>query len=91
MPKRSARGNYYAEGIVDRDGGHYIREVARQARTFADARRALDKAGLRGYVQQWSDTTQRRTVVAERDTDGSWFSLDPHTGQRVAMPARQIA
>lgn len=87
---RRARGNYYASALETRphptrDSATYARQVARQARTFADARARLDATGQRGYVELWSDRTQSRTRVAERDTDGSWWSLNPYNGERVPL------
>lgn len=78
-------GNYYANGTEFRNGKRYGKEVARQAKSFAAARKALDESGLSGYVQLWSDRTQQRTVIADRDINGQWTSVDPFTGERVPL------
>ena len=81
-----ARGNYYANGTDYRaDGRRYSHELARQAKTLGDARRALDASGLAGYVQLWVERTQQRVIVCERRADGSWFKKDPHSGELVEM------
>lgn len=83
---RSPRGNYYGNAITERDGRRYVREVARQARTFDAAADAIDATGLPGYVQLWSEREQRRTVVAQRDASGQWTTTNPLTGVTTTLP-----
>ena len=86
--RRVPRGNYYATGTETRDDGkRYGVEVARQAKTLTEARARLDARNLPGYVQYWVEREQRRVIVAERDADGTWWSRNPYTGERVPLAA----
>lgn len=74
-------GNYYATAHETReDGRRFGRQVARQRKTLAQARRALDESGLPGYVQLWIAHENRRRIVAERDEAGNWWAANPYTG-----------
>lgn len=85
-PRERTHGIYYATAISTRaDGKRFGHEVARQARTFEQARAALDSARLPGYVQVWSERQQQRFISAERRANGSWFSTDPFTGEQVDL------
>lgn len=80
------RGNYYVEAIERRpDGRRFGREIGRQVKTFKQARAILDAADLRGFVQVWSDRTYSRTIVAERDEAGNWWTPNPFTGNLTAL------
>lgn len=73
------RGNYYGNVTdVRPNGKRYGWCVARQAKTAMEARKAIDATGLRGSIQLWDETTQRRYVIAERDEAGNWWSIDPY-------------
>lgn len=84
------RGDYYVEAVRERIGAdglirRYADQVGRQIRTRKEAFAILDRLNERGYVQQWSESQQRRFIVAERDTAGVWTSKDPFTGERVVL------
>jgi hypothetical protein len=93
---RRRRGNYYATASTRRpDGRRFGHQVARQAKTLHEACRAVDEfqhpqATGRGYVQLWSDHTQSRTIVAERDEAGNWWALDPFSGNLVALEPQMV-
>lgn len=84
------RGNFYAEAIRFRvcPDGTAIRigvQVGRQVPTASAAMQILDDLNNKGYVTAWSDRTQQRHVVADRDNGGRWTSVDPFTGERVEV------
>lgn len=88
----AAGGNYYATvTTVREDGKRFGTQVARQRKTLAEARRAVDETGLRGYVQLWDNASARRHIVAERDEAGNWWAPDPFTGNLTPLAPLQVA
>lgn len=90
MSAGRGRGRFYATAITTRDSKRFGREVARQARTGREAAHRLNESGLPGYVQVWSDTTQSRSIWAERRADGSWFCTDPSRGDAIELDAETL-
>lgn len=89
----AAGGNYYATGTrVREDGKRFGVDVARQRKSLREACRALEESGLRGYVQRWDESTQRRYIVAERDEAGNWWTTSPYDGTvRALDPFEKVA
>lgn len=81
-----ARGNFYPTAIRTRDDGRrYAVEPPAPFHSLKAARDWLDGQDARGYVQQWSDRTQSRSIVADRDDDGRWTTTNPYTGEKVEL------
>lgn len=78
------RGRFYPVHQYEQGGKRFAREL-RPMQSMRAARLVLDTLGVRGYVSVWSDATQQRTVGAERDADGRWWSTDPFTGRKVEL------
>lgn len=85
--KTAKRGNYYAYTLSPstRPGStaKIAHEVGRQVHSPERARALVDATGLPGYVEHWSERTQRRTTVANRDQAGNWTTTNPYTGETV--------
>jgi len=91
MGRRIARGRYYADAHMRRENGkRFGVEVARQAPTLRAACAALTASGLPGHVQVWSDVTQQRHLVAERDEAGNWWLRNPYTGNLDPFDPEQV-
>ena len=90
--RHASGGKFYAEAIRFRvtPDGTVIRIgvlVGRQIKSAGAAMRILDDLNNKGHVSAWSDSTQQRYVVADRDNGGQWTSQDPFTGERVRINA----
>lgn len=72
----ATRGNFYAYTLTPstRPGSTatIATEVGRQIHSVDRAQRLVDATGHRGYVERWSERTQRRVRVATRNEAGEW-------------------
>ncbi|WP_394620965.1 hypothetical protein JNUCC0626_18280 [Lentzea sp. JNUCC 0626] len=54
--------------------------------TFTESRRALDEAGVEGWVVYTGQLPAGSLdIIAERDAEGRWIAADPITGQTVEL------
>jgi hypothetical protein len=84
---RKRCGNFYAYTRTPstRPGSTAIigTEVGRQIGSAERARALVDATGHPGYVEYWSERTQRRVRVATRSDEGCWTTTNPFTGEEV--------
>lgn len=82
--RRIKRGDFYPRATRTAENGkRYAVEPSAPFFTLEAAKRWLDAQGLPGYVQQWSDRTQSRTIVTNRDADGRYWVTNPFTGEKT--------
>lgn len=85
--RKQRGGNFYAYTRTPstRPGSTAIiaNEVGRQVVSAKRARALVDATGHPGYVEYWSERTQRRIRVATRSAEGCWTATDPFTGEEV--------
>lgn len=76
-----SRGNYYAytSRKTVRLGVSVASQIGRQIVTPRQAMKLVEESGQPGFVEFWSERTQRRTEYA-RYRNGHWSALNPYTG-----------
>lgn len=78
-----SRGNYYAYTLTKRPdqpfGPSIARQIGWQIVTPRQAMKLVERSGQPGYVEFWSERTQRRTEYA-RYRNSHWSARNPYTG-----------